>query len=48
MDPAAITAVITAAAGLVGAVAALLAQWKHANGPAHQAPPTSSTPPPVA
>lgn len=39
MDSAAIAGVLTAAAGLVAAVAALVAQWKHANGPAHASPP---------
>jgi hypothetical protein len=35
-------AILTAAAGLVAAVAALIAQWRHVNGPAHNPP---SSPP---
>ena len=41
MDSAAIAGVLTAAAGLIAAVTALVAQWKHANGPAHNPPATS-------
>jgi hypothetical protein len=41
-------AILTAAAGLVAAVAALIAQWRHANGPAHNPPssPPAADPPP--
>lgn len=39
MDPAQITALITGLAGLVGAITALVALFKHTNNPnAHQPP----------
>lgn len=38
MNSTAIAGVLTAAAGLIAAVTALVAQWKHANGPAHNPP----------
>lgn len=42
MNGGVVAGVLTAAAGLIAAVTALVQQWRHANGPAHN-PPTSAS-----
>lgn len=42
VDGAAIAGVLTAAAGLIAAVGALVAQWRHVKGPKHNPRRTSS------
>jgi len=40
-------AILTAAAGVIAALGALVAQWRHANGPAHQPPSPGPGQPPA-